>query len=307
MDGPAMPVNKISTPRVPLLAFLLALSSNASLATGQDAPRTIPMDEKPVTVAPPVNQDADQGEDNTRAFNTPTDDGRPGEYYFALGVQAAKKGDYAHAMAMYKVAASWAYKPAEYNLGVMYLAGQGSTQDLPTAMAWMALAAERGDAQYVRAKQLVYAHLTPAQFDQANVIWRGLLPTYGDEVALPRAKSRWHEALVNATGSRVGSGAAHVMVGGASNTPNHLNSPNYDVGSGGHTNENPAELAGVHMADGAVAYQNLRTTDDPYDPKVMPVSGRVSVGELSPVNKSQGEATKEATSSAADGSDQGHP
>ncbi|WP_114239279.1 tetratricopeptide repeat protein [Dyella sp. C9] len=302
-----MPVKKTSTFSLPILAALLAPGPGACLAASQDAAlQTIPVDEKPVTAVAPVN-DPDQGEDNTRSFNTPTDDGRPGEYYFTLGVQAAKKGDYAHAMAMYRVAASWAYKPAQYNLGVMYLAGQGTPVDLPTAMAWMALAAERGDAPYVRAKQLVYAHLTSAQFDQANAIWRDLRPTYGDEAALPRAKARWHEALANATGSRVGSNAAHVMVGGASGLPNHMNSPNYDVHDGGHISTNPAELAGVHMGDGAVAYQALRTSDNPYDPKVMPVSGVTSVGKLTQVSQHDGDATKNAASPSAGNEDQSHP
>ncbi len=287
------------------LAAGMALTSSP-MAIGQNALPTIPIDNQPVSAAPVVHED-NKSEDNSRAFNTPTDDGRPGEYYFALGVQAVKKGDYAHAIAMYKVAASWAYKPAEYNLGVMYLSGQGTAVDLPTAMAWMALAAERNDAQYVRAKKLVYAHLSPEQFAKANEIWRGLLPTYGDENAMPRAKARWLEAKENATGSRVGSSAAHVEVGGAAGSPNHMNSPSYDSHSGFHETKNPAELAGVHQADGAIAYQQLRATDNPYDPKFTTVSGQVAVGALTPVDKKTGEATKNDSGNPPDAADQGHP
>ena len=281
-----------------LPAFCLAalmLCSSAALAGDTSALKTIPIDTTPVA-ATHVTTGDDGSEDNSRSFNSPTDDGRPGEYFFALGVQAVKKGDYEHALAMYKVAASWAYKPAEYNIGVMYLSGQGVAKDLSQALAWMALAAERNEPQYVRARQLVYDHLTPAQYEQANAIWRDLLPTYGDETALPRAKSRWREARQNATGSRVGSGAAHVMVGGADGSPNHMNSPNYDVHDGGHVSGNPAEVAGVHQGDGSVAYQSLRSTDNPYDPKVMPVSGQATVGPLSQVNAKDGAAaTDQAT------------
>lgn len=287
------------------LSCLIALVLSPLAFAGDDAAlKKIPIDDQPVAAVAHVADDGQ--EDNSRAFNTPTDDGRPGEYYFALGVQAVKKGDYEHAIAMYKVAASWAYKPAEYNLGVMYLNGQGSPVDLPRALAWMALAAERNDAQYVRARQLVYAHATPEQYEQANVIWRDLLPTYGDEAALPRAKSRWREAKADATGSRVGSGAAHVIVGGADGTPNHMNSPNYDVSSGGHVTGNPAELAGVHQGDGSVAYQAVRSTDNPYDAKVMPVSGQVSVGSLSKVDAKDGAAAKDQTSTTDD-DHSGHP
>src|ERR1700733_7804805 len=61
---------------------------------------------------------------STRATSA-EDSARPGEYFFGLGVNALKKKDYAFAVHMYRVAASWAYKPAEYNLAVMYALGQG--------------------------------------------------------------------------------------------------------------------------------------------------------------------------------------
>src|SRR5262249_15156737 len=90
---------------------------------------------------------------------SPEADARPGEYYFLLGAHSYRRRDYAHAVAMYQVAASWAFKPAEYNLGVMYARGQGVPVDLPRAMAWMALAAERNEPHYVDAREAVYAEL----------------------------------------------------------------------------------------------------------------------------------------------------
>lgn len=75
--------------------------------------------------APDYGSDASAGGLSNRNFNTPESDGRPGVYYFDLGAQAFKDGDYRHPVAMYKVAASWAYKPAEYNLAIMYFKGQG--------------------------------------------------------------------------------------------------------------------------------------------------------------------------------------
>ena len=73
----------------------------------------------------------------------------------------------------------------------MYARGQGIPLDLPRGMAWMALAAERNEKRYVDAREAVYAEMTPEQFQQANEIWRELKKTYGDEVALRRAKARW--------------------------------------------------------------------------------------------------------------------
>src|SRR5262249_33121114 len=144
-------------------------------------------------------------EQRLRGISSAESDARPGEYYFMLGAHAFRNHDYAHAVGMYQVSASWAYKPAEYNLGVMYARGQGVAVDLPRAMAWMALAAERNEPHYVDAREAVYAELTKEQFEQANAMWREMKKTYGDEVALRRAKARWAEARSQITGSRVGS------------------------------------------------------------------------------------------------------
>lgn len=259
----------------------------APVHASTDAPLpTIPLD-APVVSGKVVSYSATPDVPLSRgdAFNTPEDDGRPGEYFFYLGALANQRHDYEHAIAMYKVAASWAYKPAEYNLGVLYLNGHGSPVDLPTAMAWFALAAERGEKQYVYAKQLLYAHLTPEQFEQANEIWRELLPTYGDASALVRAKARWREVRYSATGSRVGSAATHLVVGGQVGLNNHQAPPNYDVGTGGINATTPGEVTGVHQTDGAIAYQELRASDDPYDPKFQSylLSGSVTVGILTPI------------------------
>jgi hypothetical protein len=268
-----------------LAATLGLIVASAHAGTDTSLP-TIPIDSqtpRPEVVSYGASPDVPRS--RTDRFSTPSDDGRPGEYYFYLGALANQKHDYEHAIAMYKVAASWAYKPAEYNLGVLYLNGHGSPVDLPRAMAWFALAAERNETQYVYAKQLLYAHLTPQQFEEANVIWRELLPTYSDAVALPRAKARWREVLYGATGSRVGSAATHLWIGGMVGLNNHQAPPNYDVGSGGINAVTPGDVTGVHMTDGAIAYQQLRSSSDPYDPKFdnYLLYGTVTVGILTPV------------------------
>ena len=88
-------------------------------------------------------------------YATPEADARPGEKYYFRGVHAFQHKDYSFAVNMYQVAASWAYKPAQYNLAIMYLKGQGIAVDRQRAMAWMALAAERDEAQYVQARELI--------------------------------------------------------------------------------------------------------------------------------------------------------
>jgi hypothetical protein len=200
------------------------------------------------------------------AENTPEADGRPGEYYFQQGARAFAKKDYRFAIEMYQVAASWAYKPAEFNLGVMYARGQGVPADLPRAMAWMALAAERNDKRYVDAREAVYAALSKEQFEQANAIFRDLKKTYGDETALRRAKARWAEVRNNVTGSHVGF-VGHVDVG---SPPPSSGDPSAAKGAPGvhKTSMTSAEIfGGGEEVDGVTAYRQLRSSDNPYDPK----------------------------------------
>jgi hypothetical protein len=215
--------------------------------------------------------------------STPEADARPGEYYFRLGAHAFRTGHTTFAVQMYQAAASWAYKPAEYNLAVMYARGQGVPVDLPRAMAWIALAAERNEKHYVDAREVVYAEMSKAQFEQANAIWRELKPTYGDEVALRRAKRRWAEVRANMTGSRVGSAAGTLIVsipqpnsgtGGSANgkslptvTPT-MKPPKYEKFIGRIGAMTASEIVGSQTTDGATAYRQLRETDNPYDPKL---------------------------------------
>jgi|GEM_PF-783443 len=242
----------------------------------------------PTSNVAPIYDSADNTDRMTSTrFGTPEDNARPGEHYFGLGADAVKHKDYAFAIDMYKVAASWAYKPAEYNLAVMYARGQGVPVDLPRAMAWMTLAAERGEKQYVNARELINAQLSAAQFAQADAIWGQLKPTYGDEAALRRAKDRWAQVRSSMTGSRVGSVAGELAVGGLS-VGGLQQAPPAAHGTS-HVDTSGYELTGGNQMDGSIAYRQLLASDNPYDPKFewRPGSiGTVTVEPLTPVKKS---------------------
>jgi len=244
--------------------------------------------------------------------NTPEADARPGTYYFMEGATAFRKKDYTFAIQMYEVSASWAYKPAEYNIAVMYARGQGVPVDLPRAMAWMALAAERNDQRYVDAREAVYAELTREQFAQANVIWRELKKTYADEVALRRAKARWAEVRAHMTGSRVGSaGNLQVGIPGSTSTnpslfimpgravpeahpglsPQNVKGDGVGFRTAGSTS---AEVLGGVGMDGSIAYGQLLLSTDPYDPKFAnPSIGTATVGKPTTV-KNDGNTSEPA-------------
>lgn len=246
--------------------------------------------------APDYGSGASAGALSNRNFNTPESDGRPGVKFFALGVQAFRKGDFRHAVDMYKVAASWAYKPAEYNLGVMYFKGQGVPVDHARGAAWMVLAAERGDATYVRARDLMVTVLSKAEFERTDEIWGELKHTYGDKVAMRRAKARWAWARAQRTGSRVGGVTGELFVG------------TYDTGGA------PVEASRSGKAqmfasgfgfmqggsmDGSVAYRQFQRSDNPYDPAFQRNrTGIVTVEPLQPVRPAAGKAGEDKSPSA---------
>ena len=305
-----MITHKLLTFTTLCLLIGFALLPGAGYASNSGAPQTGSGTTTPSQpqVAPLYGSDTDIGRVQSSAYNTPESDGRPGQYFFDLGAQAVKQKDYAHAIAMYKVAASWAYKPAEYNLAVMYLSGQGAPVDLPRALAWMALAAERNDPQYVKARNLINGHLNDAQFKQANMILAELSPTYGDKVALARAETRWREVRAGVTGSRVGSAAGHVQVGAIASDPNHMRSPYYDVGGGSHVSKVAFAVVGTHQTDGAVAYQQLRESNNPYDPKFEwhpGATGTVTVEPLTPIKQKAAVSARKSADPATTGA--GHP
>jgi hypothetical protein len=216
------------------------------------------------------------------SFMSPEDHARPGEVFFLRAAAAVRHKDYKFAADMYKVAASWAFKPAQYNLAVMYFKGEGVTVDKPLAMAWAALAAERGEQDYVDARELIYSKLSTAEFAKANEIWRDLKQTYGDEVALKRAKARWADVRNNVTGSHVGS-VGHVLVGNGYDS-GHLGSLTPGLApTAGPFSDTPFGATGAGTIDGSIAYRQLRESDNPYDPKFERHPGTATVEPLVPL------------------------
>jgi hypothetical protein len=217
--------------------------------------------------APDYSSDAMSNLPSQWGFGTPEEDGRPGQYYFVKAIDASKRRQYRFAIDMYQASASWAYKPAQYNLAIAYLKGDGVPVDKPRAMAWAALAAERNDAEYVEARELIYAALTKEEFAQANAIWRELKQTYGDDVALERAKTRWAQVKAGITGSRVGGvGALRVGVPAHNVKPVDINLASGKPPVDGNT-FGPGGILTGGSVDGATAYRQLRESDNPYDPK----------------------------------------
>jgi hypothetical protein len=212
-------------------------------------------------------------------FTAPEDSARPGESFFNRAVTALSKEDYGFAVNMYRVSASWAYKPAQYNLGVMYFNGEGVPADRALGMAWLALAAERDDKAYAAARDTAYAKMSSEEFERANALWREMRGTYGDERALKRAKARWLQVRRAATGSHLGEGTGHLSVGGKSGVGR-----NYGLqGSTLADSRSAFGILGAGSVDGSEAYARLRQSDNPYDIKLKQQSGTATVKDIIPI------------------------
>ena len=75
---------------------------------------------------------------------------------FEEGVVAYNQGDYATAMAEWRPLADKGVASAQYNIGLMYMNGQGVDKDIVTAVNWMRKAAEGGDRDAQLAVGLMY-------------------------------------------------------------------------------------------------------------------------------------------------------
>lgn len=218
--------------------------------------------------APDYGSGSSAGMMSNSNFNTPESDGRPGVQDYQAGMHAYNHEDYRHAVYMLKVAASWGYKPAEYNLGVMYFQGDGVPADRPLGAAWLVLAAESGDPRYMAARDWAITALSSTEFARTDELWGQLKETYGDKVASRRAKAQWAFVKANQTGTRVGGTVGELRVGvaaqhGSFKTAMTTRSSSKLIPFG--TTSWMNVLTGG-STDGAIAYDQFTRSDNPYDP-----------------------------------------
>jgi len=135
----------------------------------------------------------------------------PGLYYFHKGCDYFRRGYPQAAVESWQIAAGWAMKDAQYDLGIAYFRGRGIGIDRPRGLAWLALAAERKDEAFEISLAAAWDEATPDEHARANEIWRDLRKEYADEVALVRARNRYDQEVSHITGSRVGM-PGHVLI-----------------------------------------------------------------------------------------------
>lgn len=140
----------------------------------------------------------------------------PGTQFLERGNFFFEQGDYAAAAGYYRLAAHWADKLAQFNLGLLYVNGDGVERDPLRGWAWIRLAAERGYPKFVRVANDIWTRFEPGHREAARSILEDELePKYGDEVAIERTARemiRDRERAV-AGGSRVGVNRTRYVTG----------------------------------------------------------------------------------------------
>ncbi|WHZ19406.1 MAG: hypothetical protein OJF55_001555 [Rhodanobacteraceae bacterium] len=244
-------------------------------------------------------------------FNTPESDGRPGVKFYYDGMTAYQHKDYEHAAYMLKVAASWAYKPAEYNLGIMYFRGMGVPVNRPLGTAWMFLAAERDTSEYVYARHLMVSDLDSAERTEAYALLQQLEKTYGDKVALRRAKVQWTHTKSSITGSRVGYTGDYVMVGSGNGArPPALYGKDASLPEAAGT---PMSVNGWEVfkngdvTDGSIAYRQFQQSNNPYDPIFIQNRGSATVGPLQQIKTDADKDSSSKKGNTTPSADSIHP
>ena len=128
----------------------------------------------------------------------------PGLYYFHKGCEYYQRREFDSAMQSWEIAAGWAMKDAQYDLGIAHFRGQGVAVDRPRGIAWLALAAERKDDAFETSLAAARDEASPEEHRRANEIFRDLSKQYSDAAALPRAQNHFRSEVDQITGSRVG-------------------------------------------------------------------------------------------------------
>lgn len=252
----------------PVLMAALAMGASGLTIGPLALAQTLPYLYRTPMIAPDYGSGASAGTISNSNFNTPESDGRPGVEDYKTGMLAYNRKDYEHAVYMLKVAASWGYKPAEYNLGVIYFQGDGVPADRTLGAAWLVLAAEGGDPRYLAARDWAITSLSKVEFARTDEQWGQLKETYGDKVALRRAKAQWAFVKANQTGTRVGGTVGELRVG---MTAQH-GSFKTAMTSGDSAKLIPfgttswMNVLTGGSTDGAIAYDQFMRSDNPYDP-----------------------------------------
>ncbi len=88
------------------------------------------------------------------------------------GCVVYERGDYDTALKEFRPLAEQGHAEAQYNLGVMYVQGQGVPKDYVLAHMWLNLAAGKGMKEAVKGRDFLRKLMTPDQIAEAQRLAR---------------------------------------------------------------------------------------------------------------------------------------
>ena len=173
-----------------------------------------PMQLAAQTASAPLEQDGDAVPSDADLANTSCTSGEerflPGDFYYCLGTQSYGAHHYQDAQKFFTTAAAWASKPAQYVLGIMALNGDQQPVNRSLALAWLALASERSNADFKRAYDSAYKSATAQERQAADALLASMRPVYADSTAAVRAEKRYVQGMAELT-RLSNSGASYCM------------------------------------------------------------------------------------------------
>lgn len=120
------------------------------------------------------------------------------------GMRALERNDARRAFGNFQRAARYADKPSQAMVAEMLWTGRGVLRDRPLAYAWMDLAAERQQKDFLLKREYYWSQLDAADREKALTLGRSVYAEYGDDVAKPRQAREMARVRNEMTGSRVG-------------------------------------------------------------------------------------------------------
>jgi TPR repeat protein len=96
---------------------------------------------------------------------------------------AIQAKDYATAFELYSTAARWGHKGAQYVIGEMFMQGKGVARDEVMGFAWLDVAAEAPDREFLKARKAAGKALSEAEMREATALAERISSAYGIEAA----------------------------------------------------------------------------------------------------------------------------
>lgn len=131
-------------------------------------------------------------------------DAHPDLRWRTEAMRAYDKQRYEAAMMYFRRAARYADKVSQAMVAEMLWNGTGASADRALAYVWMDLAAERGYAAFVLAREQYWAELSEADQQRASTLGPAVFDELEDRAAKPRLERVLERARRSVTGSRVG-------------------------------------------------------------------------------------------------------